>query len=42
MMMSGITATFVGPPRPGTFRYTVYHTDDKRNAASATVSVSVS
>jgi hypothetical protein len=41
MMMSGITATFVGPPRPGTFRYTVYYTDDKGNALSSTVSVPV-
>jgi hypothetical protein len=41
MMMSGITAMFVGPPRPGTFRYTVYYTDDKGNALSTTTSVPV-
>lgn len=40
MTMSGMSASF-RPARPGTFRYTVYFTDDRGNALSTTVTVPV-
>jgi hypothetical protein len=37
----GNSAVFLGERRPGTFRYTVFYTDDRGNAGSSTVSVPV-
>ena len=41
MSFSGLTATYLGPPRPGTFKYTLFYTDDRNNARSTTVTVPV-
>jgi len=37
MTISGMSAAFLGAPRPGTFRYTMYYTDDLGHALSTTV-----
>jgi hypothetical protein len=37
MTFSGMSAAFLGAPRPGTFRYTMYYTDDLGHALSTTV-----
>ena len=36
-MTIGMTAAFLGAPRPGTFHYTMYYTDDLGHALSTTV-----
>jgi hypothetical protein len=37
MTFSGMSAAFLGEPRPGTYNYTMYYTDDLGHALSTTV-----